>query len=296
MSLIFNVQKFSINDGPGIRTTIFFKGCPLRCGWCANPESQSFAYEVLWDAELCENCLQCVAACPQQALYRAENRIMVKEKLCNGCGKCVEACLHHALKIAGEDRALEDLVKVCLQDRDFYEESGGGVTLSGGEVLAHPRMAKQLIEALKAEHIHVAIETSGFTKYETFDDVTAAVDLIIIDVKHWQTEAHLQGTGVSNELCLNNLRHALQAGRRLLVRIPVIPGYNDSPEDAEAFCKLFKELGVQKVQLLSFHQYGEKKYELLGRSYIYQGEKSLHSEDLTKFRNRFLQCGVEAFF
>lgn len=183
-----------------------------------------------------------------------------------------------------------------MQDRDFYEESGGGVTLSGGEPLAQPEFAAVLLDGLKAQGIHTAMETTGYAVPEVFDRVAAKADLLLFDVKHWDVDKHKQGTGVSNERILTNLRGAISAGKNVLPRIPVIPGFNDSLDDAAHFAALFQEMGAKEVQLLPFHQFGESKYELLGREYAYANLNALHEEDLAEFQQVLASAGIHAYF
>lgn len=243
--IIFNIQKFSLHDGPGIRTVVFFKGCPLACKWCANPESQGPA---------------------------------------------------HTPKAEGNVKTVDEVLSVCLQDIDFYEESGGGVTLSGGEALVYPDFAVALTQALKEHGIHTAIETTGFAAPEIFDRVADSLDLLLFDIKHWDEQRHIAGTGVSNRLILDNMKRAIAAGKNVLPRLPVIPGYNNAPEDAAGFAKRLKDAGASQVQLLPFHQLGEKKYEDLGKEYEYADVPALHEEDLEDFKQVFLDAGIHAFF
>jgi pyruvate formate lyase activating enzyme len=229
-ALLFNIQKFSLHDGPGIRTVVFFKGCPLRCRWCSNPESWS----------------------PLEPL---------------------ESGLRPAgLETAGiRYYTVEEVMETCLQDRPFYEESGGGVTLSGGEVLLQAGFAMALLDRLGEEKIHRAIETSALAPPAVWQEFIAHVDLLIIDVKHYDRERHIAGTGASNEVCLTNLQAALDKDRNILPRIPVIPGFNNSLEDAAEFARLFIAMGIAKVELLPFHQFGEKNTPIWGYPTLCRG-------------------------
>jgi len=249
--IVFNIQKFSLHDGPGIRTVVFLKGCPLRCRWCANPESQQSEPQLMGGAQ------------PEEK---------------------------------GRRLGVEEVVRACLQDRDFYEESGGGVTLSGGEPLAQPAFARALLESLGGQGIHRAIETTGFTNESDFLSILPLTELFLFDIKHWDSAKHKQGTGVDNGLILRNLRAALQAGKDVLPRIPVIPGFNDGPADAEGFAHLLAGLGLGRVQLLPFHQFGESKYAGLGMHYAYADVPALHPEDLAGYKEQFVENGLDAFF
>lgn len=293
---VFNIQKFSLNDGPGIRTVVFLKGCPLRCKWCANPESQSPKVQILWDADQCLHCGTCEITCKNRAISIKNGTVFIDDSVCQGCGACVKHCTGEALKAEGEWKTVEEVVNVCMQDADFYEESGGGVTLSGGEAMMHPAFSISLLKALKEKGIHTAMETTGFTSETIFTSVIPYLDLLLFDMKHWDAQRHIAGTGVSNELILQNMSAAIRAGKEILPRLPVIPGYNDAQSDAEGFVKRLKALGLTQIQLLPFHQFGEKKYDMLNQAYAYADVPALHEEDLQGFRQVFLDNGIHAFF
>ncbi|WP_010258157.1 glycyl-radical enzyme activating protein [Treponema primitia] len=254
-ALLFNIQKFSLHDGPGIRTVVFFKGCPLRCRWCSNPESQEAGLGTVGLGGV-----------------TASNRLSADIRY----------------------YTVEEVMETCLQDRPFYEESGGGVTLSGGEVLLQAGFATALLDRLGEEKIHRAIETSALAPAAVWQECINHVDLLLIDVKHYDRERHIEGTTVSNEACLANLQTALDRGKNVLPRIPVIPGFNNSLEDAEGFARLFTAMGISKVELLPFHQFGEKKYEDLGIPYPMHGIPQLHREDLTEYRQVLIDRGIDA--
>ena len=294
--MIFNIQKFSINDGPGIRTVVFFKGCPLKCAWCANPESQESKLQILWDEKKCLHCNTCVKSCPNLAVKNFGGKIIVNHKICEGAGICIEKCPAHALKSEGAIKTVEEIMSIVMQDIDFYEESGGGVTLSGGETTMQAEFAISLLKALKEKNLHTAIETTGFAPPAIFRRVIEHLDLILFDIKHWNEEKHKEKTGVSNVPILKNMKYAIEVGKEVLPRLPVIPNYNDSIDDAKNFVLRLKEVGAGRVQLLPFHQFGENKYRMLGRNYEFTGVKALHSEDLQDFQKIFTDSGIEAFF
>jgi pyruvate formate lyase activating enzyme len=293
MGFLFNIQKFSLHDGPGIRTVVFFKGCPLSCRWCSNPESQPAKGSVLWDKAKCVHCLRCVEACPVHAI---SEDLIIHREICTACGTCVRECPQNALSLDGRHYSLEETLRICLQDRPFYEESGGGVTLSGGEPLAQSRFARELLLALKRENIHTAIETTGYAPPDTFREVTEPVNLLLFDIKHYDRDRHFEGTGVYNDLILDNLRAAVNAQKTALPRLPIVPGFNDSPEDARGFSQLLNSMGLKQAQLLPFHQFGEKKYEMLKLPYAMRGVRQLYKEDLEEYRRIFIEHGIDCFF
>lgn len=297
---IFNIQKFSIHDGPGIRTTVFFKGCPLRCKWCSNPESQEFETQITYDKRKCIGCKSCINTCPKNCISWIEEsddkgHIKINEKECIKCKACVDHCSSHALSSEGELKELQDVLDICLQDIDFYEESKGGVTLSGGECFCQSEFVTELIHKLKEHNIHVAAETTGYIDEETFQKIAPLFDLILFDVKHYDSNCHKDGTGVDIEFIQKNLMWAFQNGINILPRIPVIPGFNDNLSDANGIATLLKSIGFKRAQLLPFHQFGEHKYDLLGREYEMKKVKALFPEDLESYKQIFIEQGIECF-
>lgn len=295
--IIFNIQKFSIHDGPGIRTTVFLKGCPLRCKWCANPESQLSQVQIMYDDRKCIHCHTCVAICPQGAMQVGEDdRIYIDFHKCDGCLRCVAECPGRALTNEGEYKTAEEVFDVCMQDYDFYVESSGGVTISGGEGMCQPDFVESLLSRLKSAHIHTAIETTGFVSSDVFQRLAPQFDLLLFDVKHYSPDKHQSGTGVRNDQIIDNLSWARAQGLEILPRIPVIPGFNSSLDDARGIASLLNRIGLNRVQLLPFHQMGERKYEFLNRNYALNGIKALHPEDLADYRQCFLDAGIDCFF
>ena len=286
---IFNVQKYNMYDGPGVRTLIFFQGCPLRCKWCANPEGMIKKYRVMFKSNSCVNCGACVSVCPvgihtisNESLKHEVNRNIE----CIGCRKCVDACLNSALSIVGEVKTISELVEIVEEDRAFYEASGGGVTLGGGEVLMQPEAASSLLMACKQEGINTAIETCGYAKLESVLKVAEFTDLFLFDIKHIDSDRHFELTGVRNEQILENLKELLRRKYKVKIRMPLLKGVNDRKEDIEDIIKFlipFKDYkNFKGIDLLPYHKMGVNKYKQIGIEYPIEGEPSLSNEDLNK--------------
>lgn len=270
---VFNVQFFSLHDGPGIRTCVFVKGCPLSCRWCANPESQSPEIEELRDAEKCLGCGACAARLPLDT--RAKN------------------CPAGAVTISGEVMTARAAAEICLRDTPFYEESGGGVTITGGEPLTHADFTAELIDILKSEGIDTAIETSGFAGAADFEKVASRADRILFDVKHFDSKKHAEFTGVPNEIILANLARAKTLCENVLPRVPVIPFFN--ADAAEGIARAIADAGYRRAQLMAFHRFGEHKYALLGKKYAYEGVKPPSDAEMAEYVRAFARAGVDAF-
>lgn len=297
---IFNMQKFSLNDGPGIRTVVFFKGCALRCAWCANPESQSRMPQLEWKESACVGCRGCLRLMPEApAVERAGKRHVDVRKVdatSEEARKAAAACPGGALTITGKTRTVDEVLDFCLQDKPFYEDSGGGVTLSGGEAMLWPEFDIELLDRLHQNGVDTCIETEAYVAPEAFDEVCERLDHLLIDMKHWNPQRHREGTGVDIDLIGRNTRHAIEAGKDVLVRTPVIPGFNDSLDDARGMVRRLHELGASRVQLLPFHNFGENKYDLLDKPYTLHGEKNLRPEDLEDYQATYVAEGIDAFF
>ena len=250
---IFDIERNSYVDGPGIRTTVFFKGCNLRCAWCHNPESQSASPEMMFYKNKCVKCGKCKEKCPNQL-----------EK-CDFCGKCTLYCPHDAREICGREYTPDEVLCEIVKDKAYYESSGGGVTFSGGECMLEIDFLEELLARCKAEGIHTAVDTAGHIPYEYFERILPYTDLFLYDVKIIDSEKHKRYTGAPNELILSNLAKLLKMDRSVWVRIPVIPGINDSAEEITAIRKTLDLYGFpEKVELLPYHAMGEHKYEALG--------------------------------
>ncbi len=259
---VFNVQRYSLHDGPGIRTTVFLKGCPARCLWCHNPESQSFAPEVLVVETRCAHCGTCAGACAHGAPPPGS-------PLCAACGACAEACPTGARQLAGRETTVDAVLEEVRRDRVFYEESGGGVTFSGGEPLAQPEFLAALLAACRADSLHTAVDTCGFSPRERLLAIVPLVDLFLFDVKLVDDARHLSLTGLPAAPILANLRALSAAGANLWIRVPIVPGHTDGDDDLAATADLVAGLpGVRRVSLLPYHRAGAPKAHRLGREYV----------------------------
>ena len=297
---VFNIQKFSLNDGPGIRTVVFLKGCPLRCAWCANPESQQRPPQLEWKESACVGCGACLAAAPgAQAAEHAGKRHVDVRALRGDAPEAkaaMRACPARALTCTGETKTADEVLRVCLQDQPFYEDSGGGVTLSGGEALIWPDFCEELLGRLHDEGIDTCIETEAHVAPQVFHRIAPLLDHMLIDLKHVDAARVREHTGGQAGPMLDNLCWALANHPDVLPRTPVIPGFNDGEDDARAMARWLREAGATRVQLLPFHNFGESKYELLGMPYTLHGVKNLYPEDLERYRQVYLDEGIKAFF
>lgn len=295
-AFIFNKQKYNLYDGPGVRSLVFFKGCPLRCKWCANPEGLERKYQIMLKPTACVSCGACVQVCPQHIHHITETGVHEINRAvdCLGCGACVNACMQSALKVAGEQVSVSELLDYVEEDRLFYEQSGGGVTLGGGEVTAQPEAAINLLEACKREGLHTAIETCGYTKKETLLKFAEFVDLFLFDIKHMDPERHAALTGVRNETILENLETLLMTRRNVKVRMPLLKGINNSREEIQAVVDFLTPYKDQKnfkgIDLLPYHKLGVNKYVQLGKDYPIEGDPSLSDEELDRIEGWIKTC------
>ena len=250
---IFDIQRNSYVDGPGIRTTVFFKGCNLRCAWCHNPESQSGLPQMMFYKNKCTGCGKCKEKCPNGM-----------EK-CDLCGKCTIYCPHDAREICGKEYTVDEVLREIVKDKSFYESSGGGVTLSGGECMLQIDFLEEILKACKESGIHTAVDTAGHVPYERFEKILPYTDLFLYDFKCFDSEKHRRHTGVGNELILENLKTILATGTPVWVRIPIIPTVNDTEEELQCIKRYISSCGTpEKIELLPYHAMGEHKYAALG--------------------------------
>ena len=267
MGIIFSIQRFSVNDGPGIRTTVFMKGCPLRCAWCHNPESTVRAPEIMFNGEKCVLCGRCVPGCERGCHTVTEDAHLLNRADCIGCGACVPVGCE-ALELCGRERSVEDVLAEVLADRVYYEQSGGGMTVSGGEPTADIDFTEALLRAAKDADLHTAVETCGYTTEENLRRLLPVTDLFLFDYKETDPEKHREFTGVDNARILENLRFLSEAGAKIILRCPLIPGYNARPEHLRGIAAIAEELpGILHVELEPYHALGSGKAEQVGRQY-----------------------------
>ncbi len=266
--IVFDIRKFSIHDGPGIRTTVFFKGCPLRCRWCHNPEGLAPRPELMLHTNRCIHCGACLEVCPHGAISHTGELISTDAERCVGCGACVAVCYAEARRIVGREMTPAQVMAEIEQDAPFYDESGGGATFSGGEPLLQWEFLLELLRACKARGIHTAVDTCGFAPWEALDTIREYVDLFLYDLKLINAARHRQFTGVSNAPILRNLQMLAQRGSALILRLPLIPGVNDAAEDLHRWGEFVAALPhILQVDILPYHRLGAEKYERLNRPY-----------------------------
>ncbi len=292
--IVSDIQRYCIHDGPGIRTVVFLKGCPLSCGWCSNPETQDFNPQLLYTSSKCIGCLRCVEVCPTGCIRGVAGKpINIDREKCNKCFECVKVCPSKALVQKGSIYSVDEIIAEVVRDEQFFKSSNGGVTLSGGEVLGQYNFAAHILKALKQLNINTAIETTGYGKWEHLKLIADYSDLILYDIKHYNSEAHFQGTGVKNDLIIDNLRKLIECGKKVVVRIPIIPGYNNDAPSIEGIISLLKKLDVKKVDILPFHQLGSSKYAFLGMEYALKDLNSPKEEGITEIKRMFELSGFE---
>ncbi|MCX6134272.1 MAG: glycyl-radical enzyme activating protein [Ignavibacteriales bacterium] len=263
--LVFNIQRFSVNDGPGIRTTVFLKGCPLHCSWCHNPESIAPDQQLFLRNDRCIRCGECLVLCKNDAIRRVDGGFSTTRDLCVECGECIEACNAEAREIVGKEMSEFDVMKEVEKDVIFYEQSGGGASFSGGEPMLQHEFLHSLLGACKLKGIHTVVDTTGFTSPEILQRLSPLVDLFLYDLKTLDDQKHREYVGVPNRLILSNLKRLAEWGKDVIVRIPIIPGVNDDPVSIRESGVFIASLGnVSEVNLLPYHASGVEKYKRLG--------------------------------
>lgn len=292
---IFNIQKYSIHDGPGIRTTVFLKGCPLSCIWCHNPESQSLEQEVLFYDRRCIGCGKCMEVCKQGAIYMQDGIMHYDRDKCTSCGSCAEVCYPKAREIAGDLVDVNYVMKQIEKDRIFYEESGGGVTFSGGEPLMQAEFLLELLKKCKEREIHTAVDTCGYANADVLTAVSKYTNLYLYDLKLVNDEKHIKYTGISNKLILENLKTVSKLGKRIFIRIPLMPGINDDDENIEATSEIIKNTpGVELVNILPYHNIAVDKYNRLGRPNSLMESAVPTEEEIGQIAQKYMAHSIKA--
>ncbi len=293
MGTIFNIQRYSVQDGPGVRTTVFVKGCPLRCHWCSNPESQKTQLQISHRNTLCDRCGRCLEACPRDAISLHRGGVRINRGNCDNCGACVTACYPGALEVLGREATEEEVLAEARKDALFYRNSGGGVTVSGGEPLSQPEFVAGLLDRCQQAGLHTTVDTCGYAPASALEMVLPYVDLVLYDVKHMQEEPHRRATGVSNKRVLANAVIIARAGVSMIFRLPLIAGINDSEDNIRATARFAQELGVRRLDLLPYHRFGATKYTNLDRRYRLAGLASPPDDQVERLKAIVESMGLE---
>lgn len=290
---VFDIQRYSIHDGPGIRSTVFLKGCPLTCIWCANPESQKQLPQLMYLKHLCLKCHKCVDICPNNAIrILPEGELEIDRDLCVGCGFCVEICPAEARQISGKLMNVEEVIDIVKRDALFYKNSGGGVTFSGGEATAQPDFLLSLLKECKKLGFHTTLDTCGFVKWDILEPILEYVDLVLFDVKQINAKLHQQYTGVSNKLIFENAKRIISKNIPIILRAVLIPGCNDSDEDIRALAQFALDLGGIEINLMLYHKLGLKKYESLGMKYNLMDAEPFAEEKVEHIKKQISSYGL----
>lgn len=294
--LVFNIQRFSVNDGPGVRSIVFLNGCPLRCKWCCNPESQELKSVVMFKAQNCVGCRNCEVVCPTGA-SNLDIPGKIDHSKCIVCGKCVDVCYHKALEMTGRWQTVDELMRELYKDRTIYRRTGGGITFSGGEAMVQHEFLLDMLKACKSLGWTTAIETTGYTTPEVIEKIVPWLDLVMMDIKHLNSAIHKEFTGVPNEKILLNAHKIASIAKEMIIRVPVIPGFNAKPEYIEDIARFTTTLpGVKELHLLPYHDLGSNKYAMLGKAYEMFGVQKPEAELMEDFKeiveNQGLICKI----
>lgn len=295
VGLIYGLQRFAIHDGPGIRTLVYMKGCPLACLWCSSPHTQKMGLEVLHNEVNCKRCGRCIEACQLGLITRSEESgIDIDRALCTSCGDCVEACPNQAMELMGKYMTVDELFREVDKDSPFYRRSNGGVTVGGGEPAMQHEFVTAFLKKCKQHYIHTAIETCGYTKTEIFEKLLEHLDLVYIDVKYMDPRVHKEITGVSNALILENVKRAC-ATHPVIIRIPTVPGISDSDDNILDTVRFAKKLGknLLRIELLPYHKFGTQTYSRIGREYQLKDVEPPGEDHMKRLGEIIESCGVK---
>lgn len=292
---LFDIQRYSIHDGPGVRTTVFFKGCPLWCLWCSNPESQRPSPELFYHELLCIKCYRCVKVCHEGATtVTAKGSLLLDRERCTACGECAHVCPAEARAISGRTMPVGEVLDILRRDSLFYRNSGGGITVSGGEPTYQAEFLTELLKGCKSYGIHTALETAGYVKWVTLKQILKFVDLVLFDIKCMDNKKHKECTGVGNRLILENARRIVEEGKEMVIRYPLIPAYNDAVEDLRAVSDFMGTLGIRRVEILPYHRLSIGKYRSLGREYKLPHIEPCQEEHAQTIKEALESFGLEA--
>lgn len=293
--VVFNIEQYHVHDGAGVRTNVFLKGCNLWCPWCCNPESQVAVPQIAVHQNLCIRCGACVQNCPGNAISQDENgRVHIDRESCTMCGICAGRCLQSAIELYGKRMSVAEVIKEVEKDSAYYNQSGGGLTIGGGEPCAQPEFTSELAQAARRRHIGVALETAGAVPWEDLWQAAEYVDTVLFDVKFTDDEGFSKVSDVPLPLVKSNIGKLTENGKHVVLRCPIVPGYNDSQAHYDALAAWAKELGVKDIDLLAFHQLGKYKYESLGYNYILPDLKDMDKAILEEVKNTLIERGFNA--
>ena len=295
---ITNISRGSLHDGPGVRTVVYFKGCGLKCKWCHNPETLSAQKQILYAPTKCIHCGKCIEVCPEHHKIQGNNMLFLRED-CTACGNCAKTCPSLALSLCGEEKTVPELFEEIIKDQHYYIASGGGVTFSGGECLLHSQFVKELAKMCKDNNIHTAVESAFFVRWENAEEVLPYIDLFFADLKIPDPEKHRKFTGQDNRMIIENITKLSNEHSNIILRIPVIPGVNDSDDDIDAFAEIIKTFGkgIKEIELLKYNNLAESKYHIAGKEYTKFADTAQTNEEMQKLCSALEEkCNLKCYF
>ncbi|MCX6089125.1 MAG: glycyl-radical enzyme activating protein [Candidatus Atribacteria bacterium] len=291
--IIFDIQRYAIHDGPGIRMLIFLKGCPLKCPWCDNPESQNINPQVVWFESNCIGCYRCRQVCPRGIIKVVDKVLVTDLQKCNNCGACVPVCNSGARVMIGRCYSVGEILEEINKDRLFFENSGGGITLSGGEPSSQPVFIQALLNECQRNGIHTAIETSGYFDWSVGEKIIEYIDLFLFDIKIVDSKKHQEVTGVSNKLILDNFMRLVKQKKEIVPRFPLIPGYTDSLENVRSIGSFVRDMQLKEIHILPYHNLGASKYHRLGRQYQFLTTEFLSNDKIAQIVRNLNEFGLD---